>query len=222
VQDLLDSAFSVKLSTCNKKDMKTLKLIPWVYCVFAALSLTACLKDVPADNSLTPQEIQTAFKSVEGHYTGHVIYNEADLGSGLEAKLDTASVTWDLNTDSTLIIHEFPTRFLAKHISDPSIREALEAQPNQDMICYIGFIGINPVTFLVNPYTDAFYLFSGVETRKLQIGFLMNNYFSYGAWSAEKKLLQMQIVQGGIFIDDVLQSGLLPTSVSFMIEGSRE
>ncbi len=202
--------------------MKHLKLIPWVCGVLAALSLAACMKDVPAGNSLTPQEIQTAFKSVEGHYTGHVIYNETSPGSGLEAKLDTASVTWDLNTDSTLTIHGFPTRFLAKHISDAPIREALEAQPDQDMNCYIGFIKIDPVTFLVNPYTDAFNLLYEGKTREVQIGFLVNNYVSYGAWSAEKKLLQMQIVEGGIFIDGQLQSALLPSSIPFLIEGSRE
>lgn len=202
--------------------MKHLKLIPWVCGALATLSLAACMKNVPADNSLTPQEIQAAFKSVEGHYTGHVIYNETSPGSGLEAKLDTALVTWDLNTDSTLTIHGFPTRFLAKHISDASIREALEVRPDQDISCYIGFIRIDPVTFLVNPFTEAFDLLYEGKTREVQVGFLVNNYVSYGAWSAEKKLLQMQIVQGGIFIDGQLQSTLLPSSVAFLIEGSKE
>ena len=113
------------------------------------------------------------------------------------------------------------TRFLAKHTPMP--RSGKPWRHNRSRLnCYIGFIKIDPVTFLVNPYTDAFNLLYDGKTREVQIGFLVNNYVSYGAWSAEKKLLQMQIVEGGIFIDGQLQSALLPSSIPFLIEGSRE
>ena len=180
--------------------MKAKKIIMAVSCCFSVFCLVSCnLNDDDNSNTgLSQGEIQTAFNTVKNIHLGKLIYTPT--GS---SKNDTISITWDINTDSTMTIHNFPVSSLADNIgSDYSdIKTALEKEGTIDLHCNISFYNLNPVAFYINPIYPSFDLSYGGAVHKIQIIFhhLWN---SFGVYSnSNNGILQMQLIETGFYVD---------------------
>lgn len=79
----------------------------------SAFTLTSCLNDDDNDNSVTPAERQQMFSVVQGSHSGRIYAMGKDVQNGKSVILDSANVAWSVNTDSTMIYHAVPARFLA-------------------------------------------------------------------------------------------------------------
>ena len=204
--------------------MKTKTLISTMMGCLAALCLTSCLSDnddiKDTSASLTLADIALCFQAVEGHYTGDLIHSDITSDPTSYAS-DTIVGTWYIPTDSTLIITNFPSRLLAENISNPDLKEALAAEPDQTINCKIGFVTKDPIQFLVNPAVLTYNLHYGSSDHKVQVAFLANSGYSFGNYDALKNELSMQIVEGGLYIDG-LQSTYLTTAPFQFVSKKKE
>lgn len=164
----------------------------------AGVTLTSCDDDDDNNRGLTPQEIQTAFNTVKGAYNGKAIYSAKNPNNTKDVT-DTVAVSWEINTDSTMTIHNFPVSVIGNSVADTVARKAFLSVGAKTLQCYIGFINLSPITFLVNPIAPEFTLTYGGASHKIQIPFYVNNYYSYGQYSSGK--MAMQIVAAAIYVD---------------------
>ena len=134
--------------------MKALKIFSVAYCM-AAVCLTSCIGDDSSEvKNLTQGEIATCLNAVRGTHLGKVYYSaptQKDVNN-----VDSVDISWTISTDSTMTIHDFPARLLAHNIDSVStqgkeLRAALQACPDQDIDCYIGFMKISPIYWLITP-----------------------------------------------------------------------
>ena len=106
-------------------------------CGLSALVLTSCLND--DDNTgLTPEEVRTAYQLVKGSHSGKVIFSAANPHNTKDTT-DTLAVTWNVLTDSTMVIHNLPISKIAANVTDADLKSAIAALPDQDVDCFIGF-----------------------------------------------------------------------------------
>lgn len=203
--------------------MKTFKIFSIMMCALAALSLSSCIgDDDDNDNRLTPQQVEQAFQQARGSYTGKMYYAYPDQKSS-KRLTDSVATSWTLDTDSTMTIHNFSLKGVAKNINDSALAKVFSEAPVQSMRCNIGFIRLSPVQFLINPTTVTL---DGVEynggAHKVQAVFYANNLYSFGEYTSAGAI-QMQIVFAGIFIDDKMQQNMLTNTqgVGFTFVGKR-
>ena len=78
----------------------------------------------------------------------------------------------------------------------------MDAASDQDVLCKIEFISINPVAYLVTPQAPTYVVNYGGSEHKVQPTFLGNNYASFGAYNAGKKVLGMQLIQRVVLVDE--------------------
>lgn len=202
--------------------MKKLKFISVMMCCLAAMTLTftSCDDDDDDNRGLTPQEQQTAFNAVRGSYSGNMIYSAVNPKNSKDVS-DTVAVTWNIATDSTMTINNFPIARLGDNVTDSTVRKAIQAQAPQTLNCYIGFIRLNPITFLINPVSVTLNLNYGGADHKVQIPFYVNSYYSYGAYQTAttgtnvKSSMTMQIIEAAIYIDGK-QTSLLRQGTPFV------
>ena len=106
--------------------MKKLTFIAFIGCIMAALSFTSCNSD--SDNSyqgLTEAEIQQCFLATRGLYNGKVVFL-AENKANVNDKKDTLNVNWEITTDSTMTIYNFPVKALAEKITyNNELKEAV-------------------------------------------------------------------------------------------------
>jgi hypothetical protein len=189
--------------------MKAIKLFSIACCV-AAVCLTSCIGDNDSDvKSLTKAEIAQCLAAVKGTHMGRVIYS-APTAADVNHE-DSVDITWTIATDSTMTIHDFPARLLAQNVDSvqgKALRNALIDAPDQDIECYIGFIDITPVSWLINPKAATYTLNTGDGEHKVQIAFYANNSYSGGVYNQSKKTFAMEIIEGAIYMDGKLTSYL--------------
>lgn len=185
--------------------MKKTKLLTLILCCIAAVSFVSCnSKDDPAPTIQPPtaEEVKVAYNSIKGDYTGKLVYPKTL--SSFKSALDTLDTSWKISNDSVLVIKNFPTKVLASNITEPNLKEALEKAPAQDLDCRFGFYTVNPLVFLINPKTQKYTLNYDDKTHEVLVVFYVNSLNSYGNFAKEKKL-QMQIAEGGIYVDGMLR-----------------
>lgn len=199
--------------------MKAIKFLTAVVCCLSAISFTSCNPDSDV-KTITPQERKLAFEAIKGDYSGSMVYPDAKPLNGKDLT-DTLSVKWQIDTDSTMYIREFPVGPVASHIKDEAVRKALETQAAQSLKCYIGIYRIEPIGFLINPSTLTYNVTYGGAQHKVQIVFYTNSSYSYGMYASDAKRVKMQIVVGGIYVDGKLQSSLLASPVPFKFSATR-
>jgi hypothetical protein len=190
--------------------MKAIKLFS-VACCVAAVCLTSCIGDNDSDvKSLTKAEIATCLNAVKGTHLGRVIYSAPTVKDVNHE--DSVDISWTIATDSTMTIHDFPARLLAHNIDSvqgKALRTALMQAPDQDIECYIGFIDVNPVSWLINPQTATYTLNTGDGEHKVQVAFYVNSSYSGGVYSpSNKNKFAMEIIEGAIYMDGKLTSYL--------------
>ena len=194
--------------------MKTIRIFT-IASLLAAVSLTSCLKDSDGNSNsgLTPAEKEYCATIVKGNYTGSLIYAAKNI-QNINDVTDTLDISWSVNTDSTLTIHRFPSRLLAENISDEALKNAIAEAPDQDINCRIGFITKNPIQWLINPAAPCFNIqFDGAE-HKFYVGFYVNSTNSFGRYTSNDKMVEMQIIEGAIFMDNN-ETGYLTTATPF-------
>jgi len=181
--------------------MKNSKLIYGALCCLAAMSMifTSCNKD-DGNGKLTPEEKKAAFEAVKGNYTGKLIYAATNPKNPKDLT-DTISTSWSILTDSTMKISQIPASVLAENITNADVKAELAKQDPQDINCSISFVSISPITFLINPASPTYTFAYGGKSHKVQMAFYVNNAYSFGALNT-KNALQMQIVEGAIYVDD--------------------
>lgn len=194
--------------------MKATKFLSIVFCCLAAVSVTSCLGDDSKDNNaLTDQEKAQCLAVVKGDYTGKLVYPTTETKDG-KAVSDTIDAKWSIASDNKLIIKAFPTRLLAEHVTDSTVKEALASANDIDIECYIGFINVSPVQYLINPQTPSYTVNYGDKEHKIQVPFLASNYYSFGSYDQTQNLMEMQIIEAGLYIDGQL-TDYLTTSIPF-------
>lgn len=190
--------------------MKKVKFLSGVLCCVAAMSLTftSCTDDT-GDSNITAAQALQAYNAVKGSYTGKMIYNATNPNNSSD-DTDTLAVTWQIATDSTLVINDFPTSLLAENVLDADMKAALLAEPNQDLTCYTNYFRLSPVAFWVTPKAPAFNVTYGGNTHKIQIAFYGNSSYSFGAMTTTGKM-QIQLVEAAVYVDGTLSSSAMTT-----------
>lgn len=204
--------------------MKTTKLIPFLLCLVAAFSFTSCL-DTDDDEGgfklLEKADAESAFQNVRGSYDGNLIYRNFNANDASD-ETDTTTVSWSITNDSMLTIHDFPVRLLADHVSDDSVKKAIMSQPASDVPCYVGYYNLSPIRFLINPFTKSFTAVYGGETHKIQMVFLVNNFYSFGEYYQTDGELRLQIHEAAVYVDGVVGNNYLMTSNPFIMYGKKQ
>ena len=194
--------------------MKKLTFIAFIGCIMAALSFTSCNSD--SDNSykgLTEAEIQQCFLATRGLYNGKVVFL-AENKANVNDKKDTLNVNWEITTDSTMTISNFPVKALAEKIThNNELKEAVSKLSPRTLNCVIQYVYVTPLQFLIGPANLDYELEYGGTTHKVQFRFFWNNY-SFGQYvSSAKHPMEMQIWAAALYVDGNETSyGITPRS----------
>lgn len=187
-------------------------------CCAAALGVVSCDDDAP--EGLSEKEKTAAFNSVKGNYDGRLIYSAINPKDKKDTA-DTLSVSWTIDGVSTMTIKNFPVKLLAMGVNDTTLRRTLSSLPAQGIKCAIAFTRLSPVAFAIAPQAVTTNVAYNGSQRKVQIAFYEGGN-SFAIVNAKRKLLQMQIIEGGIFLDGKLQKGLLSGSAAFLLEADKK
>lgn len=204
--------------------IRKFKLLSLLACAFAALSFTSCLSDDDgsSNSGLTAEQVQLCYQATKGSYYGKMVYKKDPAQSSVSNN-DTVSVSWSILTDSTMTIHEVPSKAIASAISNKELQEAIAEQPDKDINCAIAYYSLSNgtgasastqyVTWLVNPlavtYDNVSY---GGATHKVQIVFYINNTYSFGTCNTSTRKSQMQVIMGGVYVDGKYNSSLMSST----------
>ncbi len=116
------------------------KMMLAAFCSIALLSITSCDLTNKEDNQgLTPTEIKAAYETVKGNYTGLVFYNKIKENT-IGYEKDSLPVSVAINTDSTLIIKNLPTKVLTGQLENKELKKAIEKLEKTQRKWYIGFV----------------------------------------------------------------------------------
>lgn len=198
--------------------MNKLKFMSLVIGLVAAFSFASC-NDDDSVRSLTKEEKAQCYQTIRGNYAGKLVYANGETKNG-KTVTDTLNVAWSLPTDSTLTIKDVPASIFAVYVTNAELKQALQSAPVKDLTCKLGFYQTSPVAFYLNPVTATYTLNYGGKDHKVQVVFYVNYSQSFGAYSSEKKLMQMQILEGAIYIDEK-KSDDLKSGSAFYIYGTK-
>ena len=202
--------------------MKTRSLFTILFCCVAAVCVTSCINNDDDDNSsqaLTKAEIAQCYMTVGGNYTGDLLYLTTSADDMTE-DVDTLVGKWNIPTDSTLIITDFPSKVLAEYVSYPGLKEALAEAPDQVIKCRIQFVEKSPVQFLVNPYVLEYTLHYGDGDHQVRVAFYINNIYSFGTFDATSRELMLKIIPGALYVDGKETSYFTPSQIVFVAKKS--
>ena len=174
----------------------------------SAFTLTSCLNDDDNDNSATPAEIQQMFSVVQGSHSGRIYAMGKDIENGKSVKLDSADVTCSVNTDSTMIYHAVPARFLALAIDTATaehkaIRDAVARQAPAEIKCGISFY----------KYYQEWTKYPFWFINPGNVSYNVNTTSSYGVYNASTKAMSSAILMAGAQIDNTTSSVSLNNAV---------
>lgn len=190
--------------------MKNFKFLSLLFIVFAAMTLTSCLDDDDDNQGLSEQDIRTAFSATRGMHSGSLIYQPRGVKGEILSKPDTLTTSsWNITSDSTMTIFNVPDSALATAIADTTIMKAVRNLNGiHNINCYIGYIRVTPVQWLINPQTVTYnnLQYNGAS-HKVQLVFAVNSSISYGSLVTQKQELVISIA--GMYIDDKLVNNTL-------------
>jgi hypothetical protein len=199
--------------------MKKFKLLTLFFAAFAALTLTSCLNDDDDNTGLTAEQIQMAYNATRGSHSGKIYYTTGFNKDGKDVK-DSAKVSWDVTSDTVMYINNVPSKVLASVIADDDIRAAVETQGPQRIKCYINYINVSPIQWLVNPVSVSFdnVEYNGAK-HKVTIAFYANSNYSFGQLitSVTPNIQMMQFIAGALYVDDKINS----EGINFLYDTSK-
>lgn len=199
--------------------MNKLKFMSLLLGLVAAFSFASCNDNDDSLKPLTKEEKALCYKTISGNYAGKLVYATGETKNG-KTVTDTLNVTWNVPTDSTLIIKDVPASIFAVYVTNAELKQALQGAAAQDLTCKTSFYQTSPVAFFLNPVTTTYTLNYGGKDHKVQVVFYTNYTHSFGAYYSDKKQLQMQIIEGAIYIDEK-KSDDLKNGSSFYIYGTK-
>ena len=108
-----------------------------------------------------------------------------------------------------MYINNVPSKVLASVIADDDIRAAVETRGPQRIKCYINYINVSPIQWLVNPVSVSFdnLEYNGAK-HKVTIAFYANSNYSFGQLitSVTPNIQMMQFIAGALYVDDKINS----------------
>lgn len=206
--------------------MKKLRFFNWCLLVAVSLfTLTSCFNDDDDNDNGVPTAAERAqmFNVVKGNYNGKLYSYQTNSQTGKTEKKDSAEVTCSINTDSTMVFSNVPSRLLALAIdtttaAHKAIRKAVAAQAPAEVKCYISFYKyyqdwtgypfwfIYPTSVTYNVSVDG-------TSHKVIIGFWTNSSSSYGVMQASAKKVSTQILLAGATIDGETSSVTISNAI---------
>ncbi len=183
------------------------KLFILILALVTTLSFTSCLSDDYEDKQISQAELKAAFLTIQGNYQGWLFSHTSDGKSGKIEKKDSLRTTWEIRSDSTVLVRNFPSKMLANNITNLELKKAVEALPARDIKCAFNIYSVNPILFDVAPFqVELGKLTYGGETHKVAIGFAFRRNLTFGGFYAPKKQVGIRLIEGGVIIDDKVQS----------------
>ena len=176
---------------------------------------SSCLNsDDDNSRNLTPEQIQQCYYSVAGPHTGKLVYISGRTENG-NNKTDSIPASWNVTSDSTMVFNNVSAKAIASAIDTTTtehkeIRAAIASQPSKQMNCYIGFVNTNPVQWLINPTGITYNVNYGGKDHEVKLVFYVNNSYSFGQYNATSKIMQLQLLVYGAYIDGALDNGTTP------------
>lgn len=166
-----------------------------------SFSLTACLNDNEESSVISKEEKQQAVAQLMGQYSGVLKYSLATPGSPSN-ELDSVKVTWSIDNDSVIMLHNVPTKVFAPVVkNDTELQKALMEGPATDVKCAYNVVRIAPITFAFLPYSTDIKVNYKDKEHVVRILFV-NNYASAGAYNPRVRIqMGMNIFIGGYRLD---------------------
>lgn len=171
-------------------------------------TLASCLS---SDDDNPNISYEADYKNAAGQYTGHMY--ALDFKDPLKADTLIHEVAATIGADSTITFSSFPLYFIAKEISDAELREAVVARGNTSLKArylisnsndnYL-YTYIIPESVVLNDFD-----YKGSK-HKLTFSFV----YPTEGFMSSKKYLQVPMLIGGIFIDDVLHEDFVNSKTS--------
>lgn len=183
--------------------MKKFTLLSIIGCFVAALAFTSCNTESSGSSyePLTQQEITQCFLLTQGSYNGKMIYPAVNKANVTD-KYDTVQVAWNIRTDSTMTIYNFPAKAIAEQIQyNEGLKAALESQPNQDINCSILYYVKSPIQFIIGPSNLKYNVEYDGKVHDVEINFLWQ-LPSFGMYNSTiERPMQMQILAARMKVD---------------------
>ena len=111
------------------------KLFILILALVTTLSFTSCLSDDYEYKQIPQAELKAAFLTIQGNYQGWLFSHTSDGKSGKIEKKDSLRTTWEIRSDSTVLVRNFPSKMLANNITNLELKKAVEALPARDIKC---------------------------------------------------------------------------------------
>lgn len=192
--------------------MKSIKFLGiFLSAVLTVFGMSSCINsDDDGSSSLTPEQKKQCYLNVAGPHSGKLVYISGKTSSGAN-KTDSVEARWNVTSDSTMIFNNVSSKAIASAIDTTTaehkeIREAIAAQPSKSMSCYIGFVNTNPIQWLINPLGITYNVTYGGKAHEIKLVFYSNNYYSFGQYNSSTKIMQLQLVIYGAYIDGTLDT----------------
>ena len=188
--------------------MKKNKLLLLLFVLLTAVSLTSCLgagEDSVRRQLPTQAEIDAAFNVMKGNYQGKLICYAFDEQYGGWKKDDSIASNWEITSDTTLLIKHFPTKFLAKSVTNVSLKQAIEALPAQDLNFKISIRQARPSAtgfYIVPLLADLGNLTYDGASHQIGVRFIWNE-STIGKFDPSTKRMGVRLIENGIYVDKV-------------------
>jgi hypothetical protein len=189
--------------------------------IVAGTTFTSCDSDDDDYQQLTREQWLSCYSMVGGIHSNKVVIPQETLKDGT-LRNDTVDVTWEMKSDSTITISNFPLSKLGGFLNDANLKAAVQTAPNKDVICRYDFYSTNnsqyPVYWVIYPqeadvtltYEDGT---GGASAHKLSFIFHWHPNYSFGQYNSQSKQIEMQLIFAGISVDDGTYANSLGSSI---------
>ena len=151
--------------------------------------------------TLTEAQQKQCSLAVMGNYEGQLLY----LKTAAAEKPDTLKQqTWSIANDTVLTIHDFPLSTLAGYANSEKVKTALEEAEPIDIEAHLYYQQLTPsIGFYVAGQPSYLTLHIDDTTTRALLVFYISyaGYYSSGAYWAEARQMQMQLLVAGVYAD---------------------
>ena len=179
------------------------KVVSAAYALIISMGLLSCnMTNDKQEMGLSPKEKQEAFQEAKGEYKGFVYFDDRKTSDNV-LTLDSAEVTINILTDSTMVIHDMPSKVLVAKVAPSNLKTAVTKYGKFDINCKIDFTEVDPMKMVVAPLPISFnvnYIGTAKKYETGFLGFLFNRKVSGAA--LKRGILMMQIIQSKIMLLD--------------------
>ncbi len=195
-------------------------IFPVLMCCLIAFMTVSCSDD--DNNSLTEEDVMTAYNKIKGSYTGTITCYEVENGN-LSTDTIVRDIEWKVDSVWYLTIKDFPSDLASMYITNLTVAQAVAAEGPQDLKCSIAYSSVSPILLYLNPMTLTYNVNYGGKDHVVKIGFYLNSGYSYATYGTSDGKVMVQIVAGGVYVDGSLQDDMLVNSaVPYLLIGDKK